>query len=307
MDRIDLFRVFTRVVECSSFTRAADTLGLPRSTVSAAVLELEARVGARLLHRTTRKVSATQDGLAFYERCQRIVSDVEDTENIFRQTISRPSGRLRIDVPGRIGRLIIAPALPDFLRRFPLIDIELGVTDRAVNLIEESVDCVLRVGALTDSGLIARQIGRLPLINVGSPAYFAVHGKPFAPGDLSQHWAINYASPSTGRIESWEWLENDTVRSMSMRARVTVNSAEAYIACCLAGMGLIQIPAYDVRDHLQNGALVEVMPDYRAQSLPLALLYPHRQHLSHRLQVFIDWLEALLKRELLSDAILLED
>jgi LysR family transcriptional regulator for bpeEF and oprC len=307
VDRIDLFRVFTRVVECSSFTRAADTLGLPRSTVSAAVLELEARVGARLLHRTTRRVSATQDGLAFYERCQRIVSDVEDTENIFRQTISRPSGRLRIDVPGRIGRLIIAPALPDFLHRFPLIDIELGVTDRTVNLIEESVDCVLRVGALTDSGLIARQIGRLPLINVGSPAYFAVHGKPFAPDDLSQHWAINYASPSTGRIESWEWLENDTVRSMSMRARVTVNSAEAYIACCLAGMGLIQIPAYDVRDHLQNGALVEVMPDYRAQSLPMALLYPHRQHLSHRLQVFIDWLEALLKRELLSDAILLED
>jgi DNA-binding transcriptional LysR family regulator len=307
VDRIDLFRVFTRVVECSSLTRAADTLGLPRSTVSAAVLELEARVGARLLHRTTRKVSATQDGLAFYERCQRIVSDVEDTENIFRQTISRPSGRLRIDVPGRIGRLIIAPALPDFLHRFPLIDIELGVTDRAVNLIEESVDCVLRVGALTDSGLIARQIGRLPLINVGSPAYFAAHGTPFAPDDLSQHWAINYASPSTGRIESWEWLENDTVRSMSMRARVTVNSAEAYIACCLAGMGLIQIPAYDVRDHLQNGALIEVMPDYRAQSLPMALLYPHRQHLSHRLQVFIDWLEALLKRELLSDAILLED
>ncbi|MBM7325962.1 LysR family transcriptional regulator [Agrobacterium sp. S2] len=307
MDRIDLFRVFARVVECSSFTRAADTLGLPRSTVSAAVLELEARVGARLLHRTTRKVSATQDGLAFYERCQRIISDVEDTENIFRQTISRPSGRLRIDVPGRIGRLIIAPALPDFLHRFPLIDIELGVTDRAVNLIEESVDCVLRVGALTDSGLIARQIGRLPLINVGSPAYFAAYGTPFAPDDLSQHWAINYASPSTGRIESWEWLENDTVRSMSMRARVTVNSAEAYIACCLAGMGLIQIPAYDVRDHLQNGALIEVMPDYRAQSLPMALLYPHRQHLSHRLQVFIDWLEALLKRELLSDAILLED
>jgi len=135
VDRIDLFRVFTRVVECSSFTRAADTLGLPRSTVSAAVLELEARVGARLLHRTTRKVSATQDGLAFYERCQRIISDVEDTENIFRQTISRPSGRLRIDVPGRIGRLIIAPALPDFLHRFPLIDIELGVpTAQSISL-----------------------------------------------------------------------------------------------------------------------------------------------------------------------------
>lgn len=158
--------------------------------------------------------------------------------------------------------------LAGFPSSIPFDRYRAGVTDRAVNLIEESVDCVLRVGALTDSGLIARQIGRLPLINVGSPAYFAAHGTPFAPDDLSQHWAINYASPSTGRIESWEWLENDTVRSMSMRARVTVNSAEAYIACCLAGMGLIQIPAYDVRDHLQNGALIEVMPDYRAQSCP---------------------------------------
>ena len=299
MDRIDLFRVFSRVVECASFTRAADTLGLPRSSVSAAVQELEGRVGARLLHRTTRKVAPTQDGAAFYERCQRVIADVEETENLFRQTAAQPSGKLRIDVPGRIGRLIIAPALPEFLDLYPQIDIDLGVTDRAVNLVEDSVDCVLRVGPLSDSGLIARPIGTLPLINVASPAYLARHGTPRALDDLGQHWAVNYASPSSGRVEDWEWIEDGAVRTLPMRGRVTVNSAEAYIACCLAGLGLIQIPAYDVRSHIEAGELVEFMPRYRADPMPMTLLYPHRQHLSSRLQIFADWLERLLKQQLL--------
>ncbi|KGS99748.1 bacterial regulatory helix-turn-helix, lysR family protein [Burkholderia pseudomallei] len=156
MDRIDLFRVFARVVECANFTRAADTLGMPRSSVSAAIRELEGRVGARLLHRTTRKVTPTQDGAALYERCLRLIADVEETENLFRHSIVGPSGTLRVDMPGRIGRLIVAPALPEFLERYPQISVELGVTDRAVNLIEERVDCVLRVGTLSDSGLVAR-------------------------------------------------------------------------------------------------------------------------------------------------------
>ncbi|UWU17474.1 LysR family transcriptional regulator (plasmid) [Rhizobium sullae] len=299
MDRVDLFRIFIRVVDCSSFTRAADTLGVPRSSVSAAIQDLEGRVGARLLHRTTRKVSPTQDGLAFYERCQRVIADVEDTENLFRQTAAQPSGRLRIDVPGRIGRLIIAPALPDFLDRYPEIDIDLGVTDRAVNLVEDSVDCVLRVGPLGDSGLIARSIGNLPLINVASPVYLARHGTPQTPDELGEHRAVNYASPSNGRVEDWEWVEHGALRAVSLHGRVTVNSAEAYIACCLAGLGLIQIPAYDVKRHLEAGELVEVMPGHRAEPMPMALLYPHRQHLSRRLQVFADWLEALLKCQLL--------
>ena len=296
VDRIDLFRIFARVVECSSFTRAADTLGLPRSSVSAAVLELETRVGARLLHRTTRKVSPTQDGVSFYERCLPLVADVEEVEGLFRQSATQLTGRLRVDVPGRIGRLVIAPALPDFLDRYPQIDIELGVTDRAVNLVEDGIDCVLRVGPLSDSGLIARSIGSLPLINVASPDYLARHGIPRAPDELAGHWAVNYASPSTGRVENWEWVENGTVRETPVHGRVTVNGAEAYIACCLTGLGLIQIPAYDVRAHLASGELVEVMPDHRAAPMPMTLLYSHRQHLSRRLQAFADWLEALLKR-----------
>lgn len=298
LDRIALFRIFTRVVEAASFTRAADGLGLPRSTVSAAVIELEGRVGARLLNRTTRRVAPTQDGAAFYERCLRVIADVEDIEGLFRRRAGSPSGKLRIDVPGRIGRLVVAPALPAFLDAFPDITVDLGVTDRAVDLVEDGVDCVLRVGPLSDSGLIARPLGRLALINVASPAYLARHGRPETPDDLPAHRAVNYASPSTGRIEPWEWQEDGALRSLPLAGRVTVNSAEAYIACCLAGLGLIQIPAYDVRAHLAAGELVEVMPRHRAAPLPMTLLYPHRRHLSRRLQVFADWLETLLKATL---------
>ncbi|KVK78115.1 LysR family transcriptional regulator [Burkholderia sp. MSMB1498] len=299
MDRIDLFRVFARVVECANFTRAADTLGMPRSSVSAAIQELEGRVGARLLNRTTRKVTPTQDGAALYERCLRLIADVEETENLFRHSIVGPSGTLRVDMPGRIGRLIVAPALPEFLDRYPQISVDLGVTDRSVNLIEERVDCALRVGALSDSGLVARAIGDLPLINVASPAYLARHGVPRTPADLERHQPINYASPANGRIAPWEWVDGDTVRRLALRGRVTVNSAEAYIACCLSGLGLIQIPAYDVDAHLRAGELVEVLPDHRAAPMPMTLLYPHRQHLSRRVQVFADWLEALLKAKIL--------
>ncbi|MEJ1118723.1 LysR family transcriptional regulator [Phyllobacterium sp. CCNWLW109] len=299
MDRIDLFRIFSRVVECSSFTRAADTLGVPRSSVSAAIAELEGRVGARLLNRTTRKVSPTQDGTVFYDRCQRLISDVEDAENLFKQTAAQPSGKLRIDVPGRIGRLIIAPALPDFLDRYPQIHIDLGVTDRAVNLVEDNIDCVLRVGPLSDSSLIGRTIGALPLINVATPEYLKRFGIPDSPAELHSHWAVNYASPSSGRTTEWEWTENGEQFALQMPSRVTVNSAEAYIACCLASLGLIQIPAYDVRAHINAGDLVEVLPEYRAAPMPMTLLYPHRQHLSRRLKVFADWLEELLKQDCL--------
>lgn len=188
-----------------------------------------------------------------------------------------------------------------FLARYPEINIDLGVTDRAVNLVGESVDCVLRVGPLSDSGLIARAIGDLPLINVASRAYLDTYGTPLLPSDLEHHLAVNYASPSNGRVEEWEWEMEGILQSAPMRGRVTVNSAEAYIACCLAGMGLIQIPAYDVADQLQSGDLVEVMHAYRAAPMPMTLLYSHREHISRRVQVFVDWLDELLKRVCLQD------
>ena len=296
MDRIDLFRIFVRVVDCASFTRAGDLLGVPRSSVSTAVQELEARLGTRLLNRTTRRVAPTQDGSAFYEHCKRLIADVEDAEALFRQKRAGPGGKLRIDVPARVGRLIIAPALPDFLARYPDVEISLGATDRAVDLVEDGIDCVLRVGPLTDSTLIARHVGKMILINVASPSYLANHGVPVTPGDLHRHRAVLYASPSTGRIEDWEWMEGGAVKTLALQGQVTVNSADAYIACALAGLGLIQIPAYDVRGHLAAGELIEVLPDHRAVPMPMTLLYPHREHQPQRLRVFTGWLIELLGR-----------
>ena len=295
MDRIDLFRIFLRVVDSGSFSRAADTLNMPRSSVSTAIQALESRVGARLLSRTTRTVTTTADGRAFYDVCLRLVSDVEEAEGLFRRDKAAPRGILRVDMPGRIGRLIVAPALPDFLERYPEIDIELGVTDRPVNLVEDGIDCVLRIGPLQDSGLIGRKVGELTLMNVASPSYLARYGVPATPHDLSQHLAVGYASAFSGRVEEWEWMENGWLCTQAMAGRVTVNSAEALIACCLAGLGLIQVPAYDVQKHLQAGDLVEVLPDWQAEPMPMTLLYQHRRHFSHRLQVFADWLCELLE------------
>lgn len=255
-------------------------------------------MGARLLHRTTRKVAPTPEGIAFYERCLRVLADIEDAETMFQQGDHRPAGALRIDVPGRIGRLILIPALPEFLDTYPQINITLGMTDRAVNLVEENVDCVLRFGVLHDSQLIARTIGKLPLINVASPAYLARYGTPQTIDDLKTHWAVNYASPSTGRVEMWETMEGQSAQEVPIQARVTVNNAEAYIAAALAGLGIIQIPAFDVRAQLVAGELVEILPTQRAAPMPMTLLYPHRRHVPQRVRVFTAWLEALLKRAL---------
>ncbi|HWK37255.1 LysR family transcriptional regulator [Sphingomonas sp.] len=289
MDRIDLFRIFVRVVDSASFTRAAEISGVSRSSVSMAVQALEARVGARLINRTTRRVAPTQDGLALYERCRRVLADVEEAENLFRPG-EAPRGQLRVDLPGRIGRLVVAPRLPAFLDRYPGIDVVLGVTDRAINLIEEAADCVLRIGPLADSSMTARGIGVLELINVASPAYLARHGVPGTPDDLGAHRMVLYASPSTGRVEAFEWVAEGETHSRAVAGRVTVNSAEAYIACCVAGLGIIQIPAYDVQAELDRGELVEVLPDFRAAPMPMTLLFPHRRYLPRRARVFADWL-----------------
>lgn len=297
MDRLDALRIFLRIAETGSFTKAAADLQMPRSTLSTALQELEARIGTRLLHRTTRRVTLTSDGGAFYERGLRLVADFEETESLFREGSARPHGRLKVDAPGRVVRHVIAPALPDFFARYPEIELELGATDRAVDLVQENVDLAIRVGELGDSSLIARSLGHLELVNCASPDYLATHGTPATLADLAKHFAVNYASSFTGRIDPWEYQEGGERRTLELRSLVTVNNAESYIACCLAGLGLIQIPAYDVREELAAGRLVEVLPAWRAAPMPLTLLYPHRRHLSRRLRVFADWVSELLVRK----------
>ncbi len=290
MDRIDLYRVFVRVVEARSFTRAADTLQKPRSSVSAAVAELEARLGARLLQRTTRRLNPTDEGVEFYERCLSLLSEHEEMEAMFRNAARGFEGRIRVEVPGRVGRLLVAPALPEFLERWPGIVVELGAADRPIDLVGERVDCALRVGALPDSSLRARRLGEIAQINVASPAYLDRHGSPRRLEDLDHHFQVAYASPASGRVADWEWVEGGRTLTRPTPWRVSANNAEAYIACALAGLGMIQIPAYDVAEHLAAGELVEILPEARPAPLPTHLLFPGGARPPRRLSVFADWL-----------------
>lgn len=298
MDRIQHYRIFVSVMDSRSFTKAADLLQMPRSSVSTAIADLEARLGVRLLTRTTRMVTPTDEGAEFYERCLIFLADSEEIEGLFRGASRRIEGRIRVDMPGRIGRLIVAPALPQFLALWPGLQVELGMTDRAVDLVGERVDMALRVGPLPSSGLVSRRLGELRQINVASPDYLARHGTPRTPADLEGHVQVAYASPSTGRIADWEWQEGGGAHRHPLPWRVSANSAEGYIACALAGMGMIQIPAYDVAHHLAAGELVEVMPAHRAESLPMTLLSPAQPRSMRRLTVFADWLQVVLARDM---------
>ncbi|MBK9130301.1 MAG: LysR family transcriptional regulator [Gammaproteobacteria bacterium] len=294
MDRIDTMHVFLRVAETGSFTQAANQLNLPRATVSSAVQRLESTLGTRLLHRTTRIVQLTRDGSALVERCRGFLAELDDIENLFRDVPARVRGRLKIDVPTRVARIIIVPALPDFLARHPEIELELGATDRPVDILQEGVDCVIRVGNLYSSGMTSHLIGHFPLLSCASPSYLQRYGVPLAPTDLNDHWVVNYASSGSGTILPWKYSDNGEYRSRTLRSRITVNNAETYVACGLAGLGLIQAPAYGLLDHIARGELVEVMPQARAEPMPVYAIHPNRHQLSHRVQAFIEWMKERL-------------
>jgi len=299
MDKLDQYRVFVQVAEMGSFIKAAYALELPRASVSAAVQQLESEMGTRLLHRTTRQVRLTSDGVQLLERVRLFLAEAEDIGGLFHPSQRKISGRLNVDVPSRIARRLIAPALPDFLRRYPRLRLALGSTDRAIDLVHEGVDCAVRVGTLHDSSLVVHPIGRLALINCASPAYLREYGVPATPGDLSRgHWSVGYASATDGRELPWEYRSQDREFELPVPSRVIANNAETYIACCLAGMGLIQIPRFDVQHLLDRGELAEVMPLYRAASMPIAMVYPHRRQRSLRLNAFIEWFKLLMQPHL---------
>lgn len=296
MDKLDRYRVFVRVAEMGSFINAAHALELPRATVSAAIQQLEEQVGVRLLNRTTRQVHLTADGTQLLERVRPLLADAEEVEHLFQNSQRQVAGQLRVDVPSRIARRLIAPALPGLLRLYPRLQLVLGSTDRAIDLVQEGFDCAVRVGALQDSSLVVRPLGHIALINCASPAYLREYGVPEKPEDLATgHWAVGYASPSSGREMPWESLETSgKAQDLALPSRVIVNNAESYIASCRAGVGLIQIPRFDVQHLLDRGELVEIMPACRAASMPVSLLYPHRRQRSRRVVAFLDWFSGLI-------------
>ncbi|WP_338640547.1 putative multidrug efflux transcriptional regulator CeoR [Burkholderia pyrrocinia] len=296
MDRLQAMQVFTRVVDTSSFTKAAETLSLPRASVTTIIQNLEAFLGVRLMHRTTRRLSLTPDGAAYYERCVRILADVEETEASFQANNRKPHGKLRIDMPGSIGRLLVIPSLCEFHTRYPDIDLQLGLSDRPVDLLQEGVDCVIRVGALQDSSLVARRVGLFEGVTVAAPAYLEHFGEPKTIEDLSQHKAVNYFSSRTGRTIDWSFLIDGKETEIKMESIVSVNDADAYVTCGVEGFGLIQPPLFMVLPHLREGRLKEVLPGIKPLPMPISVVYPHSRHLSPKVRVFVDWIAEVFDR-----------
>ncbi|HLT35764.1 MAG TPA: LysR family transcriptional regulator [Enhygromyxa sp.] len=301
MSLIDRTRVFLRVAELSSFTAAATSLGLPKASVSTAVQQLEAELGARLLHRTTRRVSLTQDGQVFYERAQELVGDLDELAGLFQGEGVALRGRLRVDMPVGTARDVIIPRLPELLDEHPELELELSSTDRFVDVVREGFDCVLRIGAKADSSLISRTIGHYRVINCASRGYVERHELPRTLADLAEHRLIHYVSRLGSPVDGWEYADAETgePRSIPMHGSITVDNSAAYLAACLAGLGIIQVPAVGVRAELERGQLVELLPEFRPAPMPVALLYPNRRHLPRRTRMFMDWVAELLQPHLI--------
>ncbi len=289
MDRLQAMKVFTRVAEVGSFSRAADMLAIPKASATTIIQQLEAHLDIRLLQRTTRRLSLTADGAAYYEHCVRILGDIDAVESSFHVNTRQPRGKLRLDFPALLGRELLMPALFEFQERYPEIELMVGMSDKPVDLIQESVDCVIRIGELQDSTLVARRLGEHLMVTVASPAYLERCGVPQTTDDLQHHTAVNYFWGRTGRIMDMTFIVDGRTVVVKMRGKIAVNDTAVYMSGCLRGLGLVQAPLFMAAPHLRSGALVEVLPQHKPLSMPISAVYPHNRHLSPTLRVFVDW------------------
>jgi LysR family transcriptional regulator, regulator for bpeEF and oprC len=296
MDRLLAFQAFTRVAELGGFTKAAESLRLPKATVSDLVKNLEAHLDVRLLHRTTRRVTLTPDGAAFYERLTQILSDLEEAEASISQVRVSPKGLLRVDVPGSLGRLFIVPGLPDFLARYPDLRLELGMSLRLVNLVEEGIDCVVRAGPLEDSSLVARRVGTMNFICCASPEYLKEHGTPRIPADLLSHRCVDVISNRTGKVMEWDFKRDGETMHLAVQGVLSMNDPSAYVACGLMGLGIVKVATYLAKPYLDSGKLVQVLAAWTAEPVPISVLYPQHRHLSAKVRAFTDWIAEIFEQ-----------
>ncbi len=296
MNRLQAMEVFVRVVDTASFTRTAEQMGLPKATVSTLVQQLEQRLGVRLLNRTTRRVSVTVEGAAYYERCARILADIEDSEHEIAGTRTALQGRLRVDVGATFGRRVLVPALPEFFALYPGIRLELGCSDRPADLLEEGVDCVVRGGAPLDSSLEAQPVGEIDVLYCAAPAYLAARSVPTHPHELLDHDVVRYFATRYGETDTWNFNRDGERLELLLDGRFAVNDSEAYLEAGLAGLGIIQTSTLMAEDALREGRLVRLLPDWRPDPVPIYVMYPRGRRLSAKVRVLVDWASSLLAR-----------
>jgi DNA-binding transcriptional LysR family regulator len=296
MDRFDAMQAFARVVETGSFTKAAATLHMSKTSVTQLVQQLEARLRVHLLNRTTRKVNVTADGAAYYERVVRLLADMDDAETSLSSASMAPRGRLRVDVPSPLARMLLIPALPGFYSRYPEIQLTMGVSDRIVDIIGENVDCVVRGGEITDQSLVARHVGDLQLGVYATRGYLQRLGAPAHPRELEEgrHSTVGFLWSRTGKALPYTMQRGEEHIETQGRPLLTVDDGNAYLAAGLAGLGMLWLPQYMAKPHVVSGELLPLFEDWHMAPMPMYLAFPPNRHVSAKVRVFIDWVMELM-------------
>lgn len=302
MDRLDAMRTFAQVVDSASFTRAAELLQLHKATVSQTVRQLEAQLGVRLLTRTTRSVAPTAEGLAYHQRIGAILQQVDEAEATLRQGARSASGSLRVDVPVSLGRLVLMPEVRGLLDRHPRLVLELGCTDRTVDLVKEGVDCAIRGGALPDSSLVGRHLCDVPFLLCAAPRYLDAHGLPEQPADLARHLRVGFRQSRSGQVPDVRITRDGQTHAVAMPTRFITNDSGAVLSAGLDGLGIVQLASFVAGHHLASGALVRVLPAWQCPAMPLHLVAPSSKHRTARVQAFMEWAQAVIRRRLASAA-----
>jgi DNA-binding transcriptional LysR family regulator len=298
MDQLSAMRSFVRVVEAGTFTRAADLLDVPKPTVTKQIQQLEAHLRSKLLNRTTRRVTVTMDGAAYYERALRVLGEIDELDASMALSQARPGGRLRVESSASLAVAVVIPALPEFHARYPEIQIDFGLSDRPTDLLGENVDCALRAGEIGDQSLIARRIGEMYLITCATPDYLARHGTPQHPADLETgHVIVGYRYAATGRVMPFTYVSGTETVEVKSEYVTSFNDGGGYVAAALAGLGVIQVPSFMVQEHVAAGRLVPLLTGWCSAPKPLHIVYPPNRHLSNKVRVFVDWLAELFAKD----------
>lgn len=298
MDQLLALKVFVRIAETGGFSRAADSMNIPRPTVTKLVQDLEQHLGARLLQRTTRRVSVTADGSAYYERAKRLIAELEDMDQLAGGARAQLRGRLRVDVGSVLANRILIPALPQFRQRYPDLQLELGVSDRPADLISDGVDCVIRGGELPDSTLVARRLADLAWVTCASKDYLAARGQPRHPDDLlarlpegggPAHTIAGYFSSLSGRAFALEFHRDGERVQVKADEATLVNESTAHLNVLVHGLGIGQTFRFAAAPYLVDGTLQEVLTDWSRPAHPIRLIYPSNRQLSAKIRAFADW------------------
>jgi DNA-binding transcriptional LysR family regulator len=296
MDKFQAMQRFIRVAQTGSFTRAADDLNLPKSSISSAVQLLERDLGTRLFHRSTRQVTLTEDGEIYLEKCSKILSDLDALESQFQNDNEEIRGIIRVDMPSRYASTVVLPHLQAWMDQYPHVQIKISSADYRVDLVKEGIDCVVRVGELADSALIARPLVKYHIHNCASPEYLKKYGVPQSIESLQDHHLIDYAPKLSNSMAMFEYVDQGETKQIFMESSLAVNGTDAYLSACLAGLGIAQMPAIGVQKHLEEGSLIRILPEFEAKVMQVSLIHSSRRQIPKRVSLFMDWLEILMKR-----------